>query len=374
MPAVRYRLYLDNRAATREQLDDIEEITVEQQVDMAWEARLRIPICTDDKGRWSQEDSHLTRDFTRVRVEIKVGDGAFTPLIDGPVIGTDTQMNSEPGQSEITVLVHDDSIYLNRNDRQRRFDDLLDHEVAEQLFGGAPQIASTGVETTPPPNDSLPHKQIQRGTEMDVLRRMARRQGMHAYVLPGRDPGASIGVFRRFATKPDGLPPLILTGPDRNLASFTARLDSQRPGTVESQSLNITDKVVTRATAQVRNLELLGAAAAAGDVEPATRLAPPGRDGAVDVNQAVSAVMEEQSYAFEASGSVLGDCYAGVLTPYRVITVKGINGRQSGDYLIKRVTHRLTRSLYEQSFALLRNARSSGSGSNQLAEQAGGIF
>ncbi|MBX6320940.1 MAG: hypothetical protein IRY94_03855 [Rhodospirillaceae bacterium] len=209
---------------------------------------------------------------------------------------------------------------------------------------------------------------------MEVLRRLARRQGMHAYVLPGPEPGASIGVFRPFPTRPDGLPPLVLLGPDRNLASFTARLDSQRAGTVESRSLSITDKTVQRATAQVRDLELLGAAAAAGTTQPTTRLTPPGRDGAVDAAQAATAALERQSYAFEASGSLLGDCYGAVLAPYRVLSVRGVNGRQSGDYVIKSVTHRLTRSAYEQSFSLLRNARSEGSDADALGALAAGIF
>jgi hypothetical protein len=374
MPAVSYRLYLDGRGATKDQLDQIEEITVEQQVDMAWEARLQIPVCTDDNGRWSLESGDFTKDFARIRVEIKVGSGGFTPLIDGPVIGSDSEMSSEPGKSQVTVLVNDDSVYLNRSERQRRFDDKLDHEIADALFRNATQIAATDVQSTPAPNDSLKPKFSQRGTEMDVLRKLALRQGMHAYVLPGREPGASVGVFRPFPTRPDGLPPLILLGPDRNLATFSARLDSQRPGTVESQALNITDKSVRRATASVRNLELLGAAAVAGEGDPSTRLVAPGRDGAVDVEQAANAALEQQSYGFEASGSVLGDCYTGVLAPYRVVTVRGVNGRQSGDYVIKSVTHRLTRSAYEQSFSLLRNARSEGSDSDSLGALAAGIF
>ena len=375
MPEVRYRFYLDGAPATREQLDEIEEIIVEQQVDMAWEARLQIPICTDDQGRWSEEDDTFMRSFRRVRVEIKVGDGPFTALIDGPIVGSDVQMSPEPGQSTVTSIVHDDSVYLNQDDRQRRFDNRLDQEIAQDLFREVPQIASFDIETTPPPNDSLKLSGMQRGTMMELLRRLARRQGMHAYVLPGREPGQSIGVFRRFPTVPDGLPPLILVGPDRNLASFSGRGDAQRPGRIESQSLSISDKTVNRASARIQSLELLGEEAPVDDpADSGTRLVAPGLDGAVDVNQAVAAELERSSYAFETTGSVLGDCYAGVLAPYRVVTVKGVDGRQSGDYVIKSVTHRLTRSEYGQSFALLRNARSGGAGSGFLGSLGAGIF
>ena len=63
----------------------------------------------------------------------------------------------------------------------------------------------------------------------------------------------------------------------------------------------------------------------------------------------------------------------GLIAPYKVVTVRGVNARLSGAYVIKKVTHRLTRSIYTQSFSLLRNARSEGS-SGGLEDLAGSIF
>lgn len=374
MPDVQYRLYVGDKAATREQLDQVEEITVEQETDMAWEARLQVPICTDENGRWSDEDAAFLASFTRMRVEIKLGDGAWVALIDGPVVGSDRATSSEPGQSAITVIVQDDSVYLNRKDALRSFENLLDHEIATQLFGAVAQLASTDVETTPAGSTGLPPVEVQRGTEIELLRKLAKRQRMHAYVLPGSEPGASVGVFKKFPTKPDGLPPLVLLGPDRNVATFNVKNDAQQPSDVEAYSLAITDKVVTKATIRIRDLRLLGddaglTPAAAG----ATRVLPPGGDGSADVNQRVAAEADRAGYAFEASGTVLGDCYAGVLTPYRVVTVKGVNGRLSGDYVLGKVSHRLTRSTYAQSFTLLRNAVSAGAGGG-LESLAEAIF
>src|SRR5262249_8705072 len=153
-------------------------------------------------------------------IEIKVGDGTFVPLIDGPIVGSDNQMNSEPGRSTLTVMVQDDSVHLHRQDTTNLHENRLDHEIAATLFRSIPQIAVRDIETTRPPQDSLPPFEIQRGTQMDLLRRLAQRQGMHAYVLPGAEPGQSVGAFKKFPTHPDGLPPLILLGTDRNVATF----------------------------------------------------------------------------------------------------------------------------------------------------------
>ncbi len=366
-----YRLFFNNNPATREQLDSVEEITVEQEIDMAWEARIQIPIATDAQGNWTGEDEEFLREFTQVRVEIQIGDGAFVPLIDGPIVELSDHISSEPGQSMKTVVVQDDSVRLNREDRVFQFEKLLDHQIARQLFEEVKQIKSPAeIEDTPAPGNNSPTV-LQRGTAMQLLRRLARRQGMHAYVLPGTEPGESIGCFKPFPTETDGLPPLILLGAERNVSEFNPRNNAQRPARVTGFTLNVFDKTVTQRTSDFGNLDLLGEEQTFADEgNTAPQLLSP-RDGdAVDLDQAVAAEALRSSYSTEATGSVINDTYTAILSPYRVVSVYGANQFRSGDYLIRKVTHSLTRSYYSQSFSLQRNARSSGSsaGLANLAE------
>lgn len=367
MPDVRYRLYLDDRAATREQLDCVEDVTVDQEIDMAWEARLVIPVCTDDKGRWSGESESFLKSFSRVRVELKVGDGSFVALIDGPVVGSEHALSAQPGRSTVTVRVHDDSVFLNRRDEVVVFENLLDHEIASRIFSGVRQIARTDVEQTRGGSTGLSPVEVQRGTAMQLLRRLAVRNAMHAYVLPGTRPGQSVGTFKRLPTRADGLPALVLLGSERNVAAFTVGNDAQRPATVVAHTLGITDKATSKGTAKLGDVDRLGANAPVESREVGTRLLPPGQDVAADPRERATAEATRRSFAFDANGSVTADCYGAVLTPYRVVTVRGVNGRLSGDYVLKRVSHRLTRADYTQSFGLLRNAVSQGTGSGQQA-------
>ena len=374
MADIEYRMFFNNKPATREQLDRVEEIIVEQEVDMAWEARVQIPICVDDKGNWEGQDEDFLASFARVRVEIKVGEQPFVPLIDGPIVGFDSPMSSGPGQSSITLIVQDDSVYLNREESISRFENLADHEIASQIFQGVEQIATTDIEKTPKPSGGLPPVVVQRGTEMQLLRFLARRQGLHVYVLPGDSPGQSIGCFKSFPTQTDGLPPLILLGTNRNIERFNPRNDAQSPSTVRASTVNIKDKTVITRTSRFGDLELLGDEQGFEDEsQTATRVLPPYQGESVDLDRAVAAVASNSSYALEATGSVLDYSYLGVLQPYRVVSVLGANSRLSGNYLISKVTHTLTRSTYSQSFTVRRNARSAGAGSD-LGDLAGSIF
>jgi hypothetical protein len=296
-------------------------------------------------------------------------------LIEGPIVAHDSNKSSEPGQSSITLVVQDDSAYLNREEKLSCFEDQLDHEIAEQLFD-VPQIPVLDIEPTEPRMDSLPTILVQRATAMQMLRQLARDQGMHAYVLPGDEPGQSIGCFKRFSTEPVGLPPLILLGKDRNIETFDLTGDAQSPSTFQAFFLSVTDKAVVDRASDHRTLELLGPEQAFdfAEEDTAIRIAPPGSGSTVDIGRRVAAEAERASYAFRATGSVLAGCYQAVLRPYAVVSVRAANDRLSGDYMIGGVTHTLARSQYSHSFRLMRNALSEGSSSSDLLGAIGAIF
>lgn len=374
MPSIEYRMYFNNTPASRELLDRIEDITVEQEVDMAWEARIDIPIYVDDTGQWVEQDRNLMASFSRVRVEIKVDENPFVSLIDGPVVGHDTQMSSEPGQSSLVLLVHDDSVYLNRDERVSVFENMADHEIAEQLLSSVSQIVSTDIESTPSASTGLSPSVVQRGTTMQLLQQLARRQGMHAYVLPGENPGETVGCFKSFPVGHGDLPDFVLLGSQRNIETFDVQYNAQSPSTATTSVLSITDKGVITRSSSFRDLELLGEEPPSEtEEEVASQLLSPTFGESVDPAQAVTAEVSRSSFAFEATGRTLGHRYAGVLQPYEIVTVRGVNEELNGEYVITQATHSLTRSSYIQSFTVRRNARSGGLG-GFVRDLAGSIF
>lgn len=372
MPEVLYRLFFNDEGASREQLDRVEEITVEQRIDTAWEARLKIPVSLDESGNWQGDDEDFMSSYSAVRIEIKVADQPYQALIDGPVVGNDTQRSSEPGQSFITLIVHDDSALLNQEEQLSRFDNMADHEVAEQLFSEVDRIATIDAESTPAHVGGLTPTIVQRGTGMQILRTLARRQGMHAYVLPGENPGQSVGCFKRLPTTAGDIPALVVLGSERNVSGFNLTHNAQSPAQVQASALRVTDKGVVTSTSNFRDLDLLGPQQAhQNEQSKATLVAPPHFGTGVDLDRHVAGQSDRASYAYQATGSIIGECYRGVMLPYNLVSVRGANAQSSGDYLIHQIRHQLTRSAYNQTFILKRNARSEASGSNA---SSGSIF
>jgi hypothetical protein len=181
MPEIRYRVFFNNNGANRQQLERIEEITVEQEVDMVWQARIRIPICLDERGNWSGEDDEFMRLYTHIRVEIQIGEEPFVPLIDGPMMGFENQMAVEPGQSSITLIVQDVSVYLNQDDGIENYENKSDRQIVQEIFGNFDDYISSppdfgeeegGGEGDTTSGGSLPPLVVRRGTAMQVLREL----------------------------------------------------------------------------------------------------------------------------------------------------------------------------------------------------------
>ena len=209
---------------------------------------------------------------------------------------------------------------------------------------------------------------------MQMLRSLALRHHKHAYVLPGDSPGSSVGCFKSFPSAVEDLPELVLTGRERNLQSFTVTEDALRPARYRGATIPRGEDQTTEAEGSLDAVALLGPETAYRDEgDTARRLLAPDGFGLIDPEAAAQARTEQSSYAFEAEAEVLADRYPAILTPYRVVRVRGVDARHSGDYLITRVSHRLGRDSYQQSLGLIRNARSAGAGGG-LSDLVGAIF
>lgn len=370
MPDISYQIFFNNEPATCKELDRIENITVEQEVDMAWEARIEVPICVDEKGRWTGENDEFMKSFSRIRIEVGIGK-TFVPLIDGPVVKHGGGASFEPGQSFITIIVRDDSICLDRKDIHLEYKNKPDHEIAKEIFELEDYKsirASIDVEEPSATGSSLKPVVSRVSTHMQLLRSLAKSRNWHAYVLPSNEHGKSIFVFKPFPKKADETPlltDLVMLGTDRNIKTLNFEEKLLNPSKVTTSTISIKDKKIIFSTASFLDTEILGDRPVLEEgIEPAVHILPPYCRTA-DPDTAASAEADKSSYAIEATGSVLEGCYSGVLQPYHLVKVKMGDTPKSGYYVITRVTHRLTRSTYSQSFSMKSNATSESSKDHQ---------
>lgn len=355
-----FKVYYGTTPATQEQLDAIEEIVVEQEIGRAWEAKIKIPIQISEDGSWAGEDDPAYAEFARVRVEARIGEGDFIPLIDGRIVDQDPGMSANPGNSMLTLTVHDDTTLLHREAGSEEFPaGSSDSDIARSLLSDAALGGSVEVEETGAPSD--PDSVVQRhGTPMQLLRSlMSRHRDYYAYVLPGSAPGTSDSFFKKLPEDPDpSLPDLVLTGRDRNITEFNIRRMANRAARYASASLSMSDKSVADSTSESSAVPPAEgeASTAAPPSDVRVRRLPPGSGDHTDPSEAAEGAALNSSFTVSASGSVLPLCYGAILLPYRRLRARVSNSRYSATYVIFKVTHTLGLSEYTQSFTVRGNA------------------
>jgi hypothetical protein len=368
MPEQRFRVWFGERAATEDELRRIEEIEVTQEMDAFWEAELRMALCLDADGAWLHWPGDTSAPFSRVRIELDLGNGRFVPLIDGPLVSIDASLDAQPGRSTSSMIVRDDSAFLNRDDEvEAPFEHRTDSEIAEELFGRFEQIRQTRIEGT----TATPETTTRRGTVLQFLRELASASDRHAYVLPGDEPGASIGCFLPDPEGPGDLPPLVLIGDARNLSNASVMQDPDGGERTTAQVLRVDDQGVTTFETSAEDLGLMrNVPALPADLTP-RRLLHPSDNAREDPEAAATAQARRRGYVYKLTSHVIPGCYAAVLTPYQKVRVDAGATPYSGDYLITKVVHRITPSLYTQELEAKTNSVSEVSGA-AVAEALGG--
>ncbi len=370
MAAANTRIYIDNNPADEQVMGYIGEIKVDQAIGMATEAELHMSIGADRTGRWSGMEEDFVQPLKRVRVEVKIRNSDYVPLIDGVIIGQNFELSTTPNSSKMVMVVQDDSILLNQDEGVELFENKSPDEIARQLFqqyGLTPDTDSVAV-----PAGGLDRFLVRRGTAMQFLLELARRHGMFVYVEPDDIPGSSKGVFRNPDLSSGEYPDLQLMGPKHNINNFTVQFDGLRPLKARAGNVDITNQNIVTSDADSSNIDPQGGTAVHDMLQAGQTILARTREETTDLDSATAAAVNHSSWAYSANAEVIADNYSGVLLPYRVIKVRGTGGYISGEWLISQVAHTINDSEYKQSFTLRRNARSDGADSMRTG--LGGVF
>ena len=363
------KIHLDNEVASQDQLDFFSDIRVDQAIGMAAEAELTVYVDVDETGSWIPMEESFLQATTRVRIEVKIGEEDFVPLIDGQIVGQRFDLSASPGASKLILIVQDDSVLLNKTEAVELYEEQSADEIAQSLFQAAGLNAQT--DSVALPAGSVTRYLVRRGTAMQFLRELAKRHGMFIYVEPSEQAGTSIGYFKRPQLENTEYPELLLVGAERNINQFTAQFDGLRPLTARADNVNLSDLQIQSSESETGDITTQGDEAVHDFTDPGQILLSRTQTHQDDLDSAVNAAINYSSWAYSANAEVYADSYNAVLMPYRVVSVAGAGSQLSGDWLISQVTHTISSSTYKQELGLRRNARSSGGSSSGLP---GGIF
>lgn len=262
--------------------------------------------------------------------------------------------------SEAVVSGVDASCLLHVETVTKRWEDLADSEIAAEIYSR--YGFDVAVDDTPR-RDGTVSSLLQRSTDAEFLRLLARRNGFEAFVAPSGVPVAAgahprtgvVGHFRSAPVGRDRLPEAWLFPHDAPaLVDLTVRYDSHQPSVVRSwhvdgrrqtvRTSQVDDPGYARTGDQTRDAvvrarlaEILGEGTAPEPVDIRTADVP--LDD-TELEALARAELRSADWFATADGTVTATRYPTILRAGYTLPISGAGPIFSGDWYVRGVTHR----------------------------------
>jgi phage protein D len=291
------------------------------------------------------------------------GGGASGPqcIFDGFVLSHKIHLETGTTNSTLAVWCQDMTWLMNLTEMTREWVDVTDAAVADSIFhdwGIKPSPDNAADDS--PSHTEAGHSLMQRGSDIQFLRALARRNGKVCRVACADQPGKRTGFFAKPSLDGEPVATLALNDPEAwTIAALDLDWDVTRPTAVVARQALFTDAAAAGVAADTSDsgLALLGDRSAAdfSGLPMSVLLAAP-------VDDAGELALRARSLLREAGWFVRCEAEADVarlgVVPRAgaVVRVEGIGTLHSGKYLVWSVRHVITSVSHRLRLVLVRNA------------------
>jgi phage protein D len=294
-------------------------------------------------------------------------------IFDGYVLSQKLHLETGTTQSTLTVWGQDASWLMNVTEKVSEWVDVTDADVAGAIFadyGITPSDQNAQDESPSHTEDG--HSLMQRASDIQFLRMLARRNGKLCRIACADKPGVRTGYFAKPKLDGDPVATLTLNDPTNwTVGALDVDWDTTRPTAVVARQALFSDpdEGGVAADTSASGLALLGdrdLAMFTGQAMTVLLAAPV--DSAGELTRRAQAVLREADWFVRCEGEADVERLGVVLRAGMIVSVVGVGALHSGNYLVWSVRHRITQEAHTMKFVLLRNAIG-----NPLAGGAGGL-
>lgn len=362
MPDARVNVMLDGKRLEASVLGLLSRLEVRESDVDPTVAALRFKLTQLPDGAFSPVDDELFTPAARLSVDVESPGSTTLRLFEGHVTHVRPHFERIESNCYVEVLAMDASVLLNAEERVASYPDMTDTEAAEEVFGRY-NIAFSG-ESTNARHQIDKQLLVQRSTDWEFVRRLARRNGFVCYLEPDATSGQVTAFFKPRDVRGTPQADLTVLREGANLLWMDFQFVMSGPVRVSGAAIDPIEKRLVR-TGGEPSLAPLGGAHVSGEVEDGLKGAgatasvallrdPPPLDEAIAA--AGAAATDRALFAIEARGEVDPSLYRGLLRARRPVLIKGVGQRFAGAYYVRAVRTTLEEGALRQAFVAERNA------------------
>jgi phage protein D len=366
-----YQVLLDGKPAPKEFYPDVARLEVEENADLPDAICLELTVAAQG-GELTWVGDKRVGPYANIAVVI-TPDGADPQCVfDGYVLGHKVRVPAGPAGATVEVYGQDTGVLMGLTETVREWSGKTDSQVAAEVFDRhhvTPAPANN--RETAPAHTEQGHTLMQRASDLDFLRWLARRTGRWFRVYCAGTAGQRIGYFA--APDLDAHPVVTIDLNDRTRSSTPVlefSWDVVRPTKVAARQASLSDSDqdgvgADTADAGLRALADRSLASFAGRDRTLILTAVADTN---ELPQRAAGVLREAAWFARCEGTTDLAALGRVLRVGDVVEVAGCGTLLSGKYLVWSVRHQLTAESDAMSFVLARNAVGPGQGTS-----AGGL-
>ena len=339
--------------APQDDLGDFASVEVVERVGVPASYRLRYDLDIQDGDLPRLVDGRFDPDTT---LSVLVPTDAGTEcLVKGPVTGQRAHLVHGGEGSWLEVEGADSSVVMDRETKTRVWADVSDRDVMEAVLNENGYLR-LDIESTPALHAETKHTLVQRGSDLRLVQRLARRNGFHLWISCD-DGGGETAHVRRPALGASPAADIVINLDNPTTAALDLRWDAERPTSVVGQQLDLNGLTDLDGAVPASPLAPLGA-------QPLSAIAPGPRsvhlatpaDDAGDLQARGEGALIEAGWFIQARCETSLNALGRLVRAHTVVTVRGAGSRHSGPYFVAEVRHRADRAAHTMSLVLWRNA------------------
>jgi len=342
--------------------DAIGQLEIEESSDQPGTLLLRLPVNRTSAGDLQFVGDGTFEPMTNVTCTLTPGrPGSRTQCIfDGYVLSWRLHLDRASTSSAIDVWAQDASRLMNVDDHVTEWSGLTDGQVADMIFGNYGFTPAAGNTDDDSPSH-LPegHTLLQRATDLQFLRGLARRDGRLCRVACTDTPGVRTGYFVVPAVTGAPAATISLTDP----ASWTVEAldfdwDVLRPTEAAASQVDLTQpaRTGTDVTAAASDLAPLDARDYPSYLGRTSKLLLTAAADVAELARRTAAVLAESGFFARCTGEADADRIGTILRVGDVVMIEGAGTLQSGNWLVWNVRHVFSLDSWRMRFTLVRNA------------------
>jgi hypothetical protein len=359
--AATFSLLLDGSPVDDQAYNALSALEVEENADLPDAIQLTFGVNATASGDLDYPSDSRLKPFANLAVVVTPEGADAQCIFDGYVLSHRLHLESGIRSSTLQVWGQDASWLMNLEEKVHEWVDVTDSAVAASIFGDyGIQPADENSDEDSPSHTEDGHSLMQRATDIQFLRALARRTGKWCRVFCRDKPGERVGFFAMPALDGDPVATLKLNDPSApTMEKLDLEWDVARPTQVlASQALfDDDDEDGASGDAQDSGLALLDERGL-GDFsgrDLSVLLAAP-VDAGTELNVRAQAVLRESGWFVRAEGEAEVSRVGRVLRVGDVVMLDGLGTLHSGKYLVWSVRHTIDRQAHRMRFTLRRNA------------------